>query len=57
MEREEIMEMVAEWFEIEPDEDGTYNIDDYDWTAGCSMGRDRKWLCLAEVVRMIESMS
>lgn len=55
MDRQEIMEMLAEWFGIEPDEDGTYNIDSYDWQAGCSMGYGGRWLNLAEVVKCIEA--
>ena len=54
MTREEIMEALAEWFGIEPNEDGEYDIEDYDWQAGCYMNRN--WLSLAEVVKCIETM-
>lgn len=54
MDRQEIMEIIAEWFGIESDEDGNYDIDSYDWQAGCSMGYGGKWLCLAEMVKCIE---
>lgn len=53
MSRQEIMEYLAEWFGIEPDEDGEYDINDYDWQAGCYM--NHKWFSLAEVVQCIES--
>lgn len=53
MEREEIIEMVADWFGIEPDENGEHDINGYDWQAGCYM--NGTWFCLAEVVKMIEA--
>ena len=53
MERQEIMKMLADWFRIEPDEDGTYDIDDYDWQAGCY--KNGNWFSLAEVVKCIEA--
>lgn len=54
MSREEIMEYVASYFGIEPDEDGEFDISGYDWQAGCYINRDQ-WMSLAEVVRCIES--
>ena len=54
--RQEIMALIAEWFGVEPDDDGTYDIDDYDWRAGCSTGGfGSTWMCLAEMVKCIES--
>lgn len=53
MDRQEIMKMLAEWFDIEPNENGEYDITSYDWIAGCSMGNS--WLSLAEVVRCLEA--
>lgn len=50
MDRDEIIERLAVHFGIEPNENGEYDLDDYDWQAGCSMGLSSKWLCLAEVV-------
>lgn len=55
MEREEIMACVAEYFGIEPDENGEHDINDYDWQAGCYIGSDGRFLSLAEVVKCIES--
>ena len=55
MDREEIMELVADWFGISPNENGTFDIDDYNWQSGCYMGNGR-WFCLAEVVKCIESI-
>lgn len=54
MNRNEIMDNLADWFGIEADEHGEYNIDDYEWRTGVSIGK--KFLCLAEVVRCIEAM-
>lgn len=58
MDEMEIMEKVAEWFGVEPNDDGTYDINTYDWQAGCYMnvGGDSKFLNLAEVVYLIESI-
>ena len=53
MTREDIMEMLGYWFELEPEEDGSFDIDSYDFQSGCYMGH--KWFCLAEVVRCIEA--
>lgn len=55
MERQKITEMLAEWFGIEADENGEYDINDYDWREGCSMGYRGQWLNLAEVVECIEA--
>ena len=55
MDREEIMERVAEWFGIEPNEDGSYDIEDYDWQAGCYINGG-KFLNLEQVVMCIERM-
>lgn len=54
MDRERIMEYVAEWFGVAPNEDGTFDISDYDWQSGC--GFNGRWLCLEEVVKLIESI-
>lgn len=54
MTREQIMEAVAEWFGIDPNDDGKFDIDDYDWQSGCYM--NHTWFNLAEVVRCIESI-
>lgn len=53
MTRQEIMEVLAGWFEIEPNEDGEFDINDYDWQAGCY--HNGHWLSLAEIVKCIES--
>ena len=50
MDRQEIIERLAEYFEIEPDVDGNYNLNGYDWQAGCYTGRGDMWLTLANVV-------
>ena len=52
MERQKIMEYLAEYFYIEPNEDGEFDINDYDWQAGCYT--NGKWFSLAEVVKCIE---
>ncbi len=54
MDRNEIIRRLAEYYGIEPDEEtGEYNLDDYDWQAGCSMGIGGRWLCLANVVEAL----
>ena len=53
--RKVIMGHVAEWFGIEPDDNGQYDIDDYDWRSGCSMGGGI-WLTPSAVVFCIESL-
>ena len=54
MDRQEIMEMLANWFNVEPNEDGEYDINDYDWQAGCYNGNG-KWFNLAEIVYCLEA--
>ncbi len=51
-ERNDIIRFVAERFNIEPNEDGDWDINDYDWQAGCN--HDGVWLNLALVVDMIQ---
>ena len=52
MDRDEIIRRLAEYYRIEPDEEtGEYDLDDYEWTAGCS--KNGRWLCLAEVVEAL----
>lgn len=52
--REMIMEALAQYFEVEPDEDGKHNINSYEWEAGCYMGVRGKWFSLKEVVFCME---
>ena len=53
MDRQEIMRKLARWFDIEPDEDGTFDIDSREWQTGCY--NNGVWLCLAEIVYCIEN--
>lgn len=53
MSRERIIDLVAEWFNVHPDENGEYDLSSYEWQAGCYHGN--KWLSLAEIVDLIES--
>ena len=46
--KQEIIEALAREYHIEPNEDGTYNLNDYDWQAGCYAGHT--WLSLANIV-------
>lgn len=55
MTHEEIIKAVAEFYNVEPDENGGYNVSDYDFTAGCSLGNGL-WLNLASVVDCIEEI-
>ena len=55
MTSEQVIEAVAEWYNIEPDEQtGKYDLDDYDWQSGCS--HNGHWVCIADVVGCIENM-
>ena len=55
MDRQEIMQAVAEYFGLAPDEEtGEYDINSYDWISGCYI--NRRWLSLEEVVKCIEQM-
>ena len=56
MSREEIIQYVANWFGIEPNDDGVYDLDDSDWTTGCRDYVTGKWFCLKEVVKCIDGM-
>ena len=51
MDREEIIEKLAEYFGIEPDENGDYDLDGYDWQSGCSF--KGRWLNLATIVECL----
>lgn len=48
MSREEIIECLAEYYDIEPDENGEYDLESYDWQSGCNV--NGSWLCLADIV-------
>lgn len=52
MDKQKIMEYVAEWFDVEPDEEGKFDIQDYNWQAGCY--HNHVWLNLAEIVSLIK---
>lgn len=55
MTSKEVIEAVAEWYDIDPDDEtGEYDLDSYDWTAGCNF--DGHWMCLKDVVGCIEHM-
>ena len=52
MSEKEFIKVLAEEFNIEPNEDGEFDLNDYDWEAGCSFGYGSGvWLSLANVVR------
>ena len=52
MDRQTLMRYIADWFRVEPEDDGTFDINDYDWQSGC--GFHGKWMCLAEIVELVE---
>lgn len=54
MTRQEIINFIGEWFRIEPEENGEYDINSYDFQAGCY--HNGRWLNLAEVVKMAEEL-
>lgn len=54
MDREDIMQEIAEYFHIEPNDEGEYDIESYNWQAGCYI--DSTWFSPAEVVYCIEEI-
>lgn len=54
MDEKKLKKYIADWFGVEPDEDGEYDTSDYDWTAGCSFGYGGKWLSLGEVLECMK---
>ena len=53
MDRDEIIRRLAEYFEIEPDDEtGEYDLSGYEWRAGCRFNGDI-WLSLSEVVNAL----
>ena len=52
MTREEFIELLAEHYGIERDEEtGEYDLNDYDWQAGCYARHE--WLSLAAIVDLV----
>lgn len=49
-----IASRIAEFFDIEPDEDGLFDLKSYDWVSGCSLGNGSDWLTLNKVVYFVE---
>ena len=50
----EIIEALAEAFGIEPDENGGYDLEGYEWRAGCGgYNGDYSWLSLKNVVEVL----
>lgn len=56
MTREDVIEYVAEWYdvEIEKNSDGEYDTSGSDWSSGCY--HDEHWVCLKDFVDCIENM-
>ena len=52
MTRQEMIEKLAEYFDIEPNEDGEYDLDDYEWTAGCRFNGST-WLNLKNIINCL----
>lgn len=52
MDRDDIIERLATWFHIDPNEDGEYDLQSYDWQSGCSF--NGRWLNLATIVELLE---
>lgn len=53
MSMKEIIERLADAYGIEPDEDGFYDLDDYDWRSGCGFSRGWNFLSLKNVVEAL----
>lgn len=53
MTREEAIRRLAKYYGLEPEEEsGEFDLDSYDWTAGCGDGEGR-WISLANVIHAI----
>ena len=52
MDKEQVIKALAEYFNIRPDDDGEYDLGDYDWTSGCYS--NGVWFSLANVVECLE---
>ena len=48
----EVIERLAEYYGIEPESNGRFDLDSYEWVAGCGDGHGR-WISLANVVKAI----
>lgn len=55
MTRMDIINALAEYYEIEANEDGGYDMDDYEWESGCNF--DGKWLSLATIVKILTPLT
>lgn len=52
MTKNEMIEALAHHYRIEKDENGKYDLNDYEWDAGCY--KNNRWFSLAEVVSILE---
>lgn len=52
---DEIIRALAEAYGIEPNEDGEYDLSEYEWSSGCYHGNGM-WLTLANVVEIISEV-
>lgn len=54
MDEREVIEALAVYFGIEPNDEGEYDTRSYDWVSGCSMGNGSDhWLTLANVLEAL----
>ena len=52
MTEKQLIEALAEYFHINSEPDGSYNLNDSDWQGGCHF-QDGIWLNLANVVEAV----
>ena len=60
IEKRDIIEYIAQHFGFEADENGNYDLHDYDWEAGCYAGRrdgEAIWMSAAEFVRIFDDFA
>ena len=51
MDKNEIIEKLADAYSIERNEEGEYDLSDYSWQSGCYLNHE--WFSLAEVVNIL----
>lgn len=54
--KEKVINLIADYFRLKPDNDGKHDIDSYTWTGGCYVGNmdDLQWLSLSKIIEIIE---
>lgn len=61
MNRDTVIMYVANFFGIDPDDDGNYDLSSYGWTAGCYAGRDSNgdavWMSPSAIIDIFDELA